>query len=124
MKVEETIPAELQDDVAAALSWFNEREDTEFSVTGIVDPDAAIAERGQRSLRLVLCGGDRCEQHSFRVFSDNGLLTVSFLEEQAADNEEQKPARLDPPPGALRGWLDRTLAQREFTFLVFYRGFW
>ena len=35
--------------------------------TGILDPDAALASDSPRDLKLVLCGGDRCEQRSFRV---------------------------------------------------------
>ncbi len=36
----------------------------------------------------------------------------------------QRLAELDPPPGARRGWLDRTLTQHAFAVLVFYRGYW
>ena len=60
--VQETIPEPLRAEVDAALAWFNRREETDFEVTGILDPEAALAEPGARELRLVLCGGDRCEQ--------------------------------------------------------------
>jgi hypothetical protein len=36
-------------------------------VTGIVDPEDSLQTSGPRELRLVLCGGDRCEQRLFRV---------------------------------------------------------
>jgi hypothetical protein len=70
----------------------------------------------------VLCGGDRCEQRSFRVSAGEAGYEVGFLEEGASD--AAVAAELDPPPGALRGWLDRMLGQHRLTVLVFYRGFW
>ena len=65
--VHETIPEGLGDDVNAALAWFNGTQDTEFEVTGIVDPDVSLAASDSRELHLVLCGGDLCQQKSFRV---------------------------------------------------------
>ena len=76
---------------------------------------------GARDLRLVLCGGDRCLQESFRVQQTDSGYQVASLEAIFASQPED---RLDPPPGKLREWLDRTLPQREFTLLLFYRGFW
>ena len=67
-QVSETIPSPLQPRVEAARGWFNrsaEAAGTEFKVTGILDADQALSGSGE--LRLILCGGDRCEQHSFRV---------------------------------------------------------
>jgi hypothetical protein len=123
--VQETIPDDLRPDVEAALAWFNRNQDTTFEVTGILDPEVALGSSGTRALRLVLCGGDRCEQRSFRVIANGDGYDVAFLEEgPAAEAGGQRPAELDPPPGALRGWLDRALARHAFVVLVFYRGFW
>jgi hypothetical protein len=123
--VQETIPEALRSDVDAALAWFNGRETVAFDVTGILDPDVALEAAGARELRLVLCGGDRCEQRSFRVTARGDGYDVSLLEDAApAVADGQAPAELDPPPGALRGWLDRTLGQHAFVVLVFYRGYW
>lgn len=122
--VQETIPQELRRDVDAALTWFNERESASFEVTGIVDADAAIAAQGPRELRLVLCGGDRCEQRSFRVEAAGDDFDVTFLDEDPAASDGAKVAELDPPPGARRAWLDRALSQHAFVVLLFYRGFW
>ena len=61
--VSENIPSDLQPRVEAALAWFNASADAQnqsFEVTGIIDPDEALA--GSDELRLILCGGDRCEQ--------------------------------------------------------------
>ena len=120
--VHETIPEALRLDVDAALSWFNRTQDVPFEVTGILDPEASLTGAGPRALRLVLCGGDRCEQRSFRVSASTAGYDVAFLDEPASGAAVQP--ELDPPPGPLRGWLDRTLGHHPFTVLVFYRGFW
>jgi hypothetical protein len=104
--VSEDIPPELLERVRAALAWVNESADTEWEVTGIVDPEEALV--GGEDLHLILCGGDRCEQKSFRVRGQPGA----------------RPAELDPPPGPRRAWLDGVLAQHAFVVLLFYRGFW
>ena len=121
--VRETIPIALQPQAEAALEWFNRQEETEFEITGIVDPEDALAASGPRELRLVLCGGDRCEQRSFRVVASGEGYDVDFAEVEPRP-EAGMPAQLDPPPGALRGWLDRALGQHAFVVLIFYRGFW
>ena len=123
--VRETIPDALRRDVEAALAWFNRRQDVAFDVTGIMDPEAALEASGARELRLILCGGDRCEQRSFRVAPNGDGYEVSLLDDDPmAAADAQTPAELDPPPGARRGWLDQTLTQHAFVVLVFYRGFW
>lgn len=121
--VEETIPEGLRAEVDAALRWFNERESERFEVTGILDPQESLATDGAKDLRLVLCGGDRCEQRSFRVLAGERGFEVTSLDEEAAAADAPQ-AELDPPPGANRGWLDRTMAQSGFVLLIFYRGFW
>jgi hypothetical protein len=125
--VSETIPAALQPDVDAALEWFNRDQPIPFEVTGILDPEAALASDAPRELKLVLCGGDRCEQRSFRVAQgDSAAREVGFLEDDAAGEIDvaERQAELDPPPGPRRGWLDRTLDRHAFTVVLFYRGFW
>jgi hypothetical protein len=127
--VEETIPDALQPEVEAALAWFNRREGVAFEVTGILDPETALAAAGSRELRLILCGGDRCEQRSFRVTKrDAGYEVDAFDDDPASaiggQSDGQVEARLDPPPGARREWIDHVLAQHAFVVLVFYRGFW
>jgi hypothetical protein len=123
--VEETIPNALQAEVDAALAWFNQSESVAFEVTGILDPQAALEASGSRDLHLVLCGGDRCEQRSFRVTENGSGYDVAAVDDDPAlATEVQTPALLDPPPGARRGWLDRILTEHTFVVLVFYRGFW
>ena len=123
VRVEETIPDGLRPDVDAAVAWFNQREHVTFEPTGIVDADVALQATGARELRLVLCGGDRCEQRSFRVSRNGAGYEVALLDEAPAD-PDTTPPELDPPPGARRSWLGRTLEKHAFVVLVFYRGFW
>jgi hypothetical protein len=123
--VQETIPEGLRPEVEATLAWFNLREDVAFEVTGILDPEVALESSGTRELRLILCGGDRCEQRSFRVTAKGDRYDVALLDvAPSASDEGLTPAELDPPPGARRGWLDRVLGQHAFIVLVFYRGYW
>ncbi len=122
--VQETIPEGLRPDVEATLAWFNRREDVAFEVTGILDPESALEASGPRELRLVLCGGDRCEQRSFRVTANGDDYDVALVDDDQAVANGQTPAELDPPPGARRGWVDRTLTQHALVVLVFYRGYW
>ncbi len=122
--VSELIPDALAPRVDAALQCFNGSTDAAgdtFKVTGILDADAAL--KGSEEIKLILCGGDRCEQRTFRVSGEG----PSFLVEQAdpvpaAPKERQ--AELDPPPGARLGWLDSVMVQHTFVVLLFYRGFW
>jgi hypothetical protein len=122
--VQETIPEALRPEVDATLAWFNQREQVPFEVTGILDPEVALATSGTRELRLVLCGGDRCEQRSFRVTTTGDDVDVALLDDDTASDRGAPQAELDPPPGARRAWLERALAEHAFVVLVFYRGFW
>ena len=124
--VSETIPKALQPEVDAALAWFNSTQADEFDVTGIVDADLTLASSAPRDLRLVLCGGDTCQQRSFQVTSAATGFDVAYSGVEAPTDEAATAlqAELDPPPGARRGWLDSVLSKHKFVVLVFYRGFW
>ena len=120
----ETVPEALQGEVDAALAWYRRQRGEEFEVTGIVDPDLEPdAAQASRELRLVLCGGDTCEQRTFRVARAGDGFAVSLVEAEDL-GAGSPPAELDPPPGARRSWLDAQLAKHAFVVLVFYRGFW
>ena len=124
-QVSETIPSELQPRVDAALAWFNasaEAAEEEFKVTGIIDADDTLG--GSDELCLIFCGGDRCEQRSFRVTGTADAWEVEFTEGLLATPGEKPQAELDPPPGVRIGWLDKVLSQHAFVVLLFYRGFW
>ncbi len=123
--VQETIPDGLRPDVEATLAWFNRREDVAFEVTGILDPEVALESSGTRKLRLVLCGGDRCEQRSFRVTANGDDYDIAFLDDELPESADGHiPVELDPPPGARRGGLDQALSQHALIVLVFDRGYW
>ena len=123
-QVSETIPAALSERVDAAVAFFNESDlatGETFSATGIIDAHNALDPSSD--LKLILCGGDRCEQHSFRVSGTGSPWSVEIVNGQPA--VEGKPqAELDPPPGARLPWLDAVIAQHAFVVLLFYRGFW
>jgi hypothetical protein len=124
-QVSETIPAALKPRVDAALAWFNASADAaedEFKVTGILDADTALS--GSDELRLILCGGDRCEQRSFRVSGTVDAWEVEFADPALAPQGAKPQAELDPPPGPRSRWLDEKLSQHAFVVLLFYRGFW
>ncbi len=124
-KVSESIPGALQPRVDAAVAWFNtstESADDVFRVTGILDADEALG--GSNELRLILCGGDRCEQRSFRVTGASDTWTVELTDGVKTPQEGRPQAELDPPPGVRTGWLDKALSQHAFVVLLFYRGFW
>ena len=81
-QVNEQIPEALSPRVEAAVAWFNESADAAgdtFKVTGILDADAALA--GSDELKLILCGGDRCEQRTFRVSGEGPSLSLIHISE-------------------------------------------
>ena len=124
-EVSETIPNELTPRVEAAVAWFNastESDGDEFKATGILDADEAL--NGSDELRLIMCGGDRCEQRSFRVTKSNDTWAIEFADAIQTQQGDKPQAELDPPPGARSGWLDKALSQHAFVVLLFYRGFW
>ena len=121
-KVSDLIPETLQPEVDAAINWFNAQSSDEFAVTGIVDAESSLAPSDKKELRLVLCGGDVCQQKKFSVLRTGDSFTVSFADEPPLSNGTQ--AELDPPPGARKAWLDDAINKHKFVVLVFYRGFW
>ncbi len=124
-QVSETIPDTLQPRVDAALAWFNDSVESaadEFKVTGILDAEEALS--GSEELRLILCGGDRCEQRSFKVSGSVDAWEVEFTDTFVAPQDKKPQAELDPPPGVRSSWLDKMLSQHAFVVLLFYRGFW
>ena len=124
-QVSETIPEELATRVAAAVAWFNASEDAdevEFKATGILDADEAL--NGSHELRLIMCGGDRCEQRSFHVTGSADAWAIELIDSIQTQEGVKPQAELDPPPGVRSGWLDKALSQHAFVVLLFYRGFW
>jgi len=125
-QVSETIPDRLQPRVDAALNWFNassEAGDETFKVTGILDADKTLEASDE--LQLILCGGDRCEQRTFRVSGESEPFSVHLTDRDLFALQPEKPqADLDPPPGVRADWLNNILSQHAFVVLLFYRGFW
>ena len=125
-QVSETIPDHLRPRVDAALNWFNTSNESDgevFKVTGILDATKAL--EGSDELQLILCGGDRCEQRTFRVSGESEPFSVHLTDRDLFALRPEKPqADLDPPPGVRADWLDNILSRHAFVVLLFYRGFW
>ena len=123
-QVNEQIPEALTLRVEAAVAWFNDSTDAAgdtFKVTGILDADAALEDSDE--LRLILCGGNRCEQRTFKVSGEGPNFLVKQADPMPVASGKPQ-AELDPPPGARLGWLDSVMVQYAFVVLLFYRGFW
>ena len=124
-QVSETIPDALAPRVEAAVAWFNASADSgedTFKATGILDADEALA--GSDELRLIMCGGDRCEQRSFLVTGSSDAWAIELADTITPQAGAKPQAELDPPPGVRSGWLDKARSQHAFVVLLFYRGFW
>ena len=122
--VSDTIPDLLAPRVEAAVAWFNNSPDAvgnTFTATGLLDADHALS--GSDELKLVLCGGDRCEQRSFCVSGSHDHWSVEPLG-KAFSQQGRSQADLDPPADALLSWLYTVMSQRTFVVQLFYRGFW
>ncbi len=127
-RVEEAIPPALAGEAEAARAWFSQRQDSEFKLTGIVDPeDVAADDAHARQLQLILCGQrdgqDVCLRERFEVSASPEGFDVRLLEDATPAVGSPAPL-LDPPAGVRTGWLDGALTRHAFVVLVFYRGFW
>ena len=92
-QVSETIPEELVPRVEAAVAWFNSSPESAgetFRATGILDADDAL--QGSDKLQLILCGGNRCEQHSFLVKNLAEKWSIDFFGNDTSQRGEQAQA--------------------------------
>ncbi len=119
-------------EAAAARAWFARKYESEFKLTGIVDPEGSLApdaQTGARDLQLILCGSqdgqDVCLRERFQVRPSEaeGDFDVTHIEVTGPEIGSPAPL-LDPPPGVRVGWLDGALQKHAFVVLLFYRGFW
>ena len=126
MPVSETVPSHLQAPAEAARAWFSEQQNSEFKVTGIVDPVVAD-DTGQFQLQLILCGEqngtDVCLKEDFQVIPASDSFQVTHSGSDKPDIGSPAP-ELDPPAGHRQGWLESVLGRHKFVVLLFYRGLW
>ena len=120
--MEVDIPQRLQVPVAKALAWFNERNDSCFEVSGIVESESDLSANSPDYLEfgMVLCDGEICDKVHIRCVSDGEEFNFSLIEGRSGDI----PASLDPPSGVRNRWLDKVLEKHQFVLLLFYRGLW
>ena len=126
--VVEEIPDAIRPEVDFALAWLNRERGSAFRVTGLVDPEKAIARRASApdapvELGLVLCQGDLCLRERVQVRPVAAGFEVALANSEDGAKDEPPP-HLDPPPGTRKGWIEEQLARHAFIVLVFYRGFW
>lgn len=121
-KVIEDIPVQLQPAADAALMWINEKNEANYKLTGLVDPDITWLpkEGAPTEMSLVLCDDDSCAREQVRIQLQGEKYQIAAIE--AAD--ALIPPHLDPPANIRSGWLDQELGKHKFIVLVFYRGFW
>ena len=122
MELLEDIPAPLTAPANAAVAWINDQRGAHFRLTGLVDPDAALAAKPGDAveLGLVLCEGDVCLREQVLVTPRGDRFEVAAIEAE----DSGIPPLLDPPPGVRSTWLDDQLAKYDFILLLFYRGRW
>ena len=120
--MEVDIPKPLEQPAAAALTWFNQRNNSRFEMSGIVDFEDALLADSIESFEfgLVLCDGEICDRAQIRCVPDGDGFNFSLVEGRPGDI----PALLDPPTGIRANWLDQVLDKHEFVVLLFYRGLW
>lgn len=116
------VPETLKPAAEAALAWLNEERGAGFRLTGLVDAERALAAKPGEpfELGLVLCEDELCLREQVRIEPAGTGFRVAGVEAAAA----AIPARLDPPAGVRRDWLDRQLGRHTFVLLLFYRGLW
>ena len=104
------------------MTWINARQDARFRITGLVDPEAALARNAGEplDLGLVLCDGDLCVREQVRVSAVGDDFEVTGVPAEATEI----PAHLDPPVGVRGEWLDQQLERHDFILLLYYRGLW
>ena len=120
MQQPDDISIHLAPVVKAALSWVNESQGTNYSLTGLVDVDDVDDLTRPFEFGLVLCDGELCMRAQLHVTPDGNTFQFGYVEEAAPDI----PPLLDPPPGIRSEWLDRQLQKYEFILLLYYRGLW
>ena len=120
--MEVDIPQRLQVPVANALAWFNERNDSCFEVSGIVESEGSLSANSldYSEFGMVLCDGEICDKVHIRCVSDGEEFNFSLIEGRSGD----VPALLDPPSGVRTQWLDQVLEKHQFVLFLFYRGLW
>jgi hypothetical protein len=131
-RVVETIPDPMAAEAEAARAWFARERNSEFKLTGIVDPDESLQSdgvTGERDLQLILCGTqdgqDVCLRERFTVKPAEAKGSFDITHIADAGQAVGSPAPLlDPPAGVRSGWLEGVLQKHAFVVLVFYRGFW
>ena len=121
-KVLEDIPDQLQPAATAALNWINRKNEANYKLTGLVDPDLTWQpkEGSSTEMALVLCDSDTCAREQVRIQMQGDGYQIAAIEAE----DTLIPPHLDPPENIRSNWLDAQLSKHNFIVIVFYRGFW
>lgn len=121
-EVIEDIPVQLQPAANAALVWINKKNEANYKLTGLVDPDITWQpkEGAPTEMALVLCDNETCAREQVRIQLQGDEYQIAGIEAE----DSLIPPHLDPPVNIRSGWLDAEMRKHKFVALVFYRGFW
>ena len=131
-RVVQNIPDPVAAEAEAARAWFARENEIDVKLTGIVDPEEALADgvgTDTRDLQLILCGNregqDLCLRERFQVKrrDDAGGFEVIHIPNTGPEIGSPAPL-LDPPLGVRADWLQGVMQDHAFVVLVFYRGLW
>ena len=120
VQTEIDIPEFLRGPALAGVAWINEKNNTSYELTGLVDVEKIKDIKLPFELGLVLCDGEICTREQVLFKPSTEGYTFERLEADTPDI----PPLLDPPVGVRRNWIERQLKNCEFIVLLYYRGLW
>ena len=120
MDASEAISGPLKQPAEAAVAWLNQTQNSQFELTGVIEPETPVNNSGSYEIGLVLCDGELCARQQVRVTPRNNGFEFSRVEQDAP----LIPPLLDPPKGLRAQWIDEQLGKFDFILLLFYRGRW
>ena len=120
VQTEIDIPEFLRGPARAGVAWINEKNNTSYELTGLVDVEKIKDIKLPFELGLVLCDGEICTREQVLFKPSIAGYTFERLEADTPDI----PPLLDPPVGVRSNWIERQLKNCEFIVLLYYRGLW
>ena len=120
LQTENDIPEFLRAAALAGTEWINEKSNTSYELTGLVDAEKIQDINLPFELGLVLCDGEICTREQV-LFKPS---TEGYAYERLEAATPDIPPLLDPPVGVRSTWIQRQLKNCQFIVLLYYRGLW